>query len=325
MISDHYFDGNKSIDTAMANALAKQRELQEFDGGKPRTLADDRAQQERLAWYWLEGAPFVEHVVGLRLPGPRGQLDARLYKPSNSDGKPVILFLHGGGRARGSIATGEWICRALASETGFPVISLAYSLAPEFPFPHALEDMRAAMDWCADQGKKWGFDGNRIFVSGTSAGGHFSVTLSLARLRARETMPVGIVSFYGSFSDDFETESFKLYGGGQYGLSRVRMEQYMRWYVPTSERLDNPLIFPIHASDDDVSRLPPVWLGIPELCISRSGAFAFADRLRANGVATSIAYCANLVHGFAFYARAVPEAREAISLAASFIVDRASN
>lgn len=304
-----------TIDPDMMAAILKHKELQEADGGVPASLAENRAQQDRLAPYWAEGAPELAQVADLSLDGHRGPLAARLYRPDAGATTPVILFLHGGGWARGTIPTGEWACRALAAETGLTVLSLGYSLAPEHPFPAAIEDIRAAMDWCAAHGARHGIDGSRIFLAGTSAGGNLSLVAALARRDAGEAMPAGLGLFYGVFGDDLSTDSYAAYGPGQYGLSLARVKQYFEWYVPAGHSSRNPLISPLNA---DLTDMPPTWLGIAEFDVLRDDSFELARRLEAAHIPVEVRHFEDMAHGFAMYARTVPKARLALSDAAKF-------
>ena len=305
----------KSIDPDMAAAIAKQKELQAADGGAPSSLAENRLQQTRLAPYWAEGAPGVAETHDIVLPGPHGEMNARIYKPHDLDPGAVILFLHGGGWARGSIITGEWACRAFAAESRLTVLSLEYSLAPERPFPAAIEDIAAAMDWCAAEGDALGADGRRIILTGTSAGANLSITAALARRDAGAFPPIGLGLLFGPYGDNLETDSFKEYGPGQYGLSHARVKQYLEWYAPAGESAKHPLISPIHA---DLTGLPPTLVAIAEFDVLRDDSFLLAGRLLAAHVPVTVRYYRDLAHGYALYARSVPAGRNALSDAAAF-------
>jgi len=310
----------KTIGSEMAAAIAQHKELQKADGGVPNSLVENRLQQDRLAPFWAEGAPHVATIRDFSIPLPTGPIEARFYHPDAARHKPVILFLHGGGWARGTIATGEWACRALAAETGFAVVSLAYSLAPDRPFPAALNDISAAMDWCFANVEEVPFDGRHIFLTGTSAGANLSLAVALARRDEGKPLPIGLGLLYGPFDDNLETGSYKKYGPGQYGLSRARMAQYFDWYVPDGTQSSHPLISPINA---DLTGLPPVFLGIAEFDVLRDDSFQLAGRLVAANVPTEAKHYVDLAHGYAMYARMVPSARSALSDTAHFFRETA--
>lgn len=139
----------KTLNPDLLAAMRRHGALVAADGDVPASIVDNRLQQDRLAPHWAEGAPDMAQTHDLTVPGPRGARAARLYRPHRAESGAVILFLHGGGWARGTIATGEWPCRALAAESRLAVLSLAYSLAPEHPFPAGLDDVVAAIDWLA--------------------------------------------------------------------------------------------------------------------------------------------------------------------------------
>src|SRR5688500_7510598 len=91
----------------------------------------------------------VGEVVPLRIPGPAGDLDARLYRPAGTTGEalPVLVYFFGGGWVLGNLETSDGICRRLCASAGCLVVSVAYRLAPEHPFPAAPRDCHAAVTW----------------------------------------------------------------------------------------------------------------------------------------------------------------------------------
>ncbi|MDQ7251034.1 alpha/beta hydrolase [Dongia sedimenti] len=303
------------IDPDMLAAIHKQKALQEADGGVPPTLVENRRQQDRLVPHWNEGAPDVAVIRDTAIPGPHGDMVARIYRSAEASQDAVILFLHGGGWARGSIATGEWACRAFATESRLTVVSLAYSLAPERQFPAAIDDIRAAMDWCAAHAGELGADGRRIIITGTSAGANLSLAAALARRESGEFAPIGLGLLFGVYGDNLETDSYRAYGLGQYGLSTARMKQYFEWYVPAGFDPKHPLISPLHAN---LTGLPVTFMGIAEFDVLRDDSLLLTGRLAGAGVPTEVRYYGGLAHGYPLYARTVPAARDALSDAAEF-------
>lgn len=237
-----------------------------------------------------------------------------MYRPLSADTRAIILFLHGGGWARGTISTGDWPCRAFAAESGLTVVSLDYARAPENSFPAAIDDIRAAMEWCAAD-SDLGADGRRIILTGTSAGANLSIAAALARRERDERAPIGLGLLYGCYGDNLETDSYRAYGSGQYGLSYARMKQYFEWYVPAGVNPQHPWISPLLA---DLSGLPPAFIGIAEFDVLRDDSFNLAGRLAAAGVQTTARYYEGLAHGYAMYARAVPAAQRALSDTTAF-------
>ncbi|MGW3466211.1 alpha/beta hydrolase, partial [Streptomyces olivaceoviridis] len=112
-------------------------------------------------------------IRDLTVPGPQGAPDVsvRLYRPANHDGDlPGVLYLHGGGFVIGSIDAFHTETSRIAADVGAVVLSVNYRLAPEHPFPAALEDSYAALTWLVENAKELGVDIDRIAVAGESAG-----------------------------------------------------------------------------------------------------------------------------------------------------------
>ncbi|MDX8470173.1 alpha/beta hydrolase [Mesorhizobium sp. VK23B] len=311
----------KTIDPEMMAAIKEHKELQQADGGVPDTLVENRRQQNRLAPHWSDGAPAVAKVLDRTIRFNGEETDIRIYQPHAAKPDAVILFLHGGGWARGTISTGDWACHTFAAETNLTVVSLAYSLAPEAPFPAAINDIRAAMDWSAEHGAELGFNGRRVFLTGTSAGGNLSLAAALARRDHGEFMPIGCGLLFGVFGDNLETDSYNAYGPGQYGLSYARMKQYFEWYVPEGVSSREPLISPLYA---DLSGLPATFVGIAEFDVLRDDSFLLAGKLAATATPLTVRYYEGLAHGYAMFAKGVPAARRALSDTAAFFRDVAS-
>src|SRR4051812_36527029 len=108
----------------------------------------------------------------LMLPGPGGPLPARLYAPpgAGEEIRPGLVFFHGGGFVTGDLDSHDGICRALCAASGCRVVSVAYRLAPEHPFPAGVADARAAFGWVAARAAALSIDPARLAIGGDSAG-----------------------------------------------------------------------------------------------------------------------------------------------------------
>ncbi|MGH6803905.1 MAG: alpha/beta hydrolase fold domain-containing protein [Methyloceanibacter sp.] len=116
--------------------------------------------------------PAIGEVGDLAVPGPAGPMRLRKYLPANPgrEAEAAILFMHGGGCVLGDIETHDVFCRTLCHDTRATVFSLDYRLAPEHPFPAAVEDTVAALTWLSREAAGLGLDPERIAVAGDSAG-----------------------------------------------------------------------------------------------------------------------------------------------------------
>ena len=120
-------------------------------------------------------------------PGIAGEIALRRYRPldpENGGPVPALIFFHGGGWVTGDLDHGAWLCASLACQLGITVVSVGYRLAPEHPFPAAVEDSIAALEWVAANADALGLDPARLAVGGDSAGGALA---AVAALHARDT------------------------------------------------------------------------------------------------------------------------------------------
>lgn len=262
------------------------------------------------AAYWAEGAPEVP-VEDLAYPGAAHQAQAvRLYRGSLEAPAPVVLYAHGGGWVGGGIAQNERLCRTLAAESGWSVFSISYRLAPDDPYPAALTDVQAAMDWLALEGGKLGLDPSRMVLSGSSAGAN----LALAAALAKPGVATGLLLYYGVYDRDFGRESFGQHGDGP-GITRARVEEIFDLYAPDAG--NDPLVVPYHAPD--LAFLPPACLIAAEIDVLRSENEAMAQRLKDAAVATEFHVEPGVTHGFINRGRHVPAASACLTRGAEFL------
>ncbi|MGA8328084.1 MAG: alpha/beta hydrolase, partial [Mycobacterium sp.] len=132
----------------------------------------------------IPGEP-VGDVINRTVSGPAGDIGIRIYWPTSTSGLlPVIVFAHGGGFVFCDLDSHDELCCAMTNGVGAIVVSVDYRLAPESPWPAAVQDVYAVTDWAARQAGELGGDPARLLVAGDSAGGNLAaVTALLARDR----------------------------------------------------------------------------------------------------------------------------------------------
>src|SRR5579863_9552230 len=121
----------------------------------------------------------VHEVTNLTIPGPGGELPLRVYRPAGQGPLPALLYFFGGGWVLGTIDTADGVSRSLANASGALVIVPGYRLAPEHPFPAAVDDCYAALRWVAGHSAEIGADPSRLAVGGDSAGGNLAAAATL--------------------------------------------------------------------------------------------------------------------------------------------------
>jgi acetyl esterase/lipase len=237
----------------------------------------------------LAGEP--EHVAIIEdgtLPGPAGPIRYRRYSNEPATAQAALLYLHGGGWVVGDLDTHDSVCRAVASRGGCTVVSLDYRLAPENPFPAAVEDAWAGLNWLAAQV-------DSVAVGGDSSGGNLAAVLTL-RARERGGPPIAAQLLIYPVTDcDFETTSYREAATG-YGLTRESMAWYWAQYVPELKHREHPDASPLRAKDHH--DLPPALIITCELDPLASEGIAYAQALKSAGVHVQHILEPGMVHGY---------------------------
>ena len=269
-------------------AATEMPELHEFEPD------DARAAMRQL----LPAEPSIEleRIEDRTIPGPGGELPIRIYDPATREQAPVVAYFHGGGWVVGDLETHDAGCRKLAAETGAIVVSVDYRLAPEHPFPAALEDCYAAVDWLAANGESVGGDSDRLVVAGDSAGGNLAAaTTLLARERNGPEIAYQLL-VYPVTGDPTTTPSYEANAEG-YLLTTRDMEWFADQYVAREVDRYNILVSPRFAAD--LSVLPPATVVTAGFDPLRDDGAAYADRLQEAGVAVNYRNYPEMIHGFA--------------------------
>jgi len=259
----------------------------------------------------LQGSPEeVGKVEDMKIPGPAGEILVRVYSPSGNGPFPVLLFYHGVGWVIGNLDTADTACRFLANRVPCLVVSVDYRLAPEHPFPAAVEDCYAALQWVANNGKKLNGDPSRIAVSGSSAGGNLAAAIPLvARDRGGPNVSYQVLIYPATNLSDLSTDSYRFFGKG-YGLLKEHVDFFIRCYLPDEKDRINPYASPLLAKD--LSGLPPAIVITAGFDVLRDEGKAYVDRLREAGVETVHSHYPTMIHGFLTMDRLFGEAEDAL-------------
>jgi acetyl esterase len=239
----------------------------------------------------------LRDVSDRTIPGPAGDIPVRIYTPEAAGPLPILVYYHGGGWVVGDLDTQDMICRGLCHGAACVVVSVDYRLAPEHPFPAAVDDCYAALTWCAAHGGKISGDPSNIVVGGDSAGAVLSGSVSI---RARdEGGPAlkGQLLFYGSM--DYPSHglpSMTEFAGGPI-LTADDINYFWHQYLANPEtEQSHPWASPIRAVSH--ARLPPAFIGTAEMDPSRDPAEAYGPVLNAAGVPVELHRYAGMPHGF---------------------------
>jgi acetyl esterase/lipase len=218
----------------------------------------------------------------------------RIYRPVETDEPSMALvYFHGGGWVVGSIETHDGITRAIARRVGIVVVSVDYRLAPEHPFPAALEDAWTATQWVSSHADELKLDVDRIGVGGDSSGGNLAAVV--ARRGRDHAVPIALqLLLYPAISYAFDTPSYSYFSEG-YGLTRDGMRWYWDQYLGESDGT-NPDVSPSQAAD--LRRLPRAIVVTAEADVLRDEAESYAQRMFLSTVETEGYRYDGMVHGF---------------------------
>ncbi|MBK8529125.1 MAG: alpha/beta hydrolase [Rubrivivax sp.] len=254
----------------------------------------------------------LSRVQDLTLPGgDGGERPARLYAPSTQR-LPLLLYFHGGGFVIGGLETHDSLCRQLALRSGCAVLALDYRLAPEHPFPAAVDDSWAAMRWLAQHADALGLDGRRLAVGGDSAGGTLA---AVSALHARDIgVPLALqLLITPGTTAHADTPSHKLFANG-FLLDAAAIDWFFDHAIDYHHRRDwrfAPLLV------EDVDGVAPACVILAECDPLVDEGLAYADRLRAAAVAVDLELYRGVTHDFIKMGRVLNEAGHALDAAAA--------
>jgi acetyl esterase len=232
------------------------------------------------------------------IPGPEGTIAARFYEPEGLglEERPLIVYFHGGGWTIGDLDTCDGVCRFLAANVPATVLSVGYRLAPEHPFPAAVEDALAAFRWAAVDNKRLGADPERIAVAGDSTGGNLAAAVSLLARDSDGPSPAMQALIYPVTDAVGGHDSRNRFAEG-FLLEKADMDWFERHYLPPGVDRGDPRVSTLRATD--LSGLPPAYVATAGFDPLRDEGEAYAKRMEEAGVQVTLRRHSDLIHGFA--------------------------
>ena len=282
------------------------------------TPAEIRATD--MARYARVPCPPVAHVEDRMIPGPRGEIRIRIYRPDLDAKHPVITFFHGSGFVICSLDTHDGLCRQLCLRAGAVVVSVDYALAPENKFPAGSDDSLAAARWVLDNIASLGGEGAAQFLAGDSAGGTMAIVTAMRMRDAGLPGIAGQLLMYPVTNyPDPPPPSFVERGEG-FGLTAAAMHYFWDHYLVDAAQGADPLASPLRAPD--LAGLPPTYLMTAAYDPLHDEGEQFATRLAQAGVDTTLVRYADMNHGFMSWVGLLDRADEALVAACAWVRSR---
>ncbi|MEX2131096.1 MAG: alpha/beta hydrolase, partial [Pseudohongiellaceae bacterium] len=239
--------------------------------------------------------PQPVEVKDFKISGPAGEIPLRYYRAVNQSNLPILVFYHGGGYTIGSLDSHDAVCRHLCVGAECIVVAVDYRMGPEHRFPAAADDAYAALCWVVENAKAIDGDVQRIAVGGDSAGGNLAAVTCLT---ARDAEGPEVIFQLLIYPGTDMTESFpshKTYGEGYLLTSKLIHWFHGNYLAPDTD----PCYWkasPLHATDH--SGLPAAHVITAGFDPLQDEGIAYADKLRAAGVAVTHQLYAGMLHGF---------------------------
>ena len=239
------------------------------------------------------------------------KIRVRIYTPEEGDKFPIIIYAHGGSWISGNLDTHDSICRKLSHNIKAIVISVDYRLAPENPFPAALNDVYNILQWTSQNAKNINGDEKLIAIVGDSAGGNLSSVVSLmARDKEGPNITCQVLIYPSTNIDQLNSESWS-YFANDFNISTEEMEKYISLYVPKKEDRKNSYASPLLTKD--FKGLPDTLIITAEIDPLRDEGEAYGNKLKEAGNKVEVRRINGVTHGFITMDKITDKADEALN------------
>jgi acetyl esterase len=265
----------------------------------------------------------VHAVFDKTLATAAGDVPVRVYKPTEAETHPVLVYFHGGAFFLGSLNTHDHIARELANATGFAVVSVGYRLAPEHAFPAGLSDCYAVVEWIAKSGgdaaSGIGWNGETLAIAGDSSGGNFVAAVSAMGLDKGLDAITHQVLYYPSVDLDFDVDRYESLSTNAvgYGLETAGLKPFNAFYLDSGADPADPNASPIKRKD--FKGLPRTLVVTAEFDPLRDEGELYAEKLAEAGVPTKVHRYEGAGHGFVQYFSWLPEFHGVFAETADFL------
>lgn len=298
------------LDTHLAGVL----QMMAASGAKP--IHESTPEESRAGYLALTAGSLtpeqrvaVASTEDITVPGAAGSVPARIYRPQATGPLPTVAYFHGGGYVIGDLATHDNMCREICRGTQAVVVSVAYRLAPEHPFPAGIGDAVAAARWIVAHANELGGSGT-VAVAGDSAGGNFAAVVT-QQLRDAGTPLAAQFLIYPAVDHAAAVYPSIEQNAKGYFLELDTMAWFIQHYLGGHTDTMDPRLAPLQAKS--LADLPPAVVVTAEFDPLRDQGAAYAQALRAAGGQAELVEGPGMVHGFFDMGRWSPAAQALIT------------
>lgn len=257
-------------------------------------------------------------AIGVHIePSKLAGVEVDWHRPKNAREDKLLFYLHGGAYLIGSRRTHRQLVSHMAREAGVIAVVPEYRLAPENPFPAAIDDAVAVYRALLESGYK----PENIVISGDSAGGGLSMATLLQLRHAGDPMPAAAVLLSPFLDVTASGESATTRADKDPWFHVTDMEVVARYYCPDESKWRDPLVSPVFAN---VSGLPPMLIQVGDDEILLSDSTRLAEKLKAAGIDVDIEIWPDMWHVFPMFVGKMPEARKAVKKIGRYIDEAVS-
>ncbi|MHC5251186.1 alpha/beta hydrolase [Listeria kieliensis] len=295
--------GKREYDPSVLENLKDEAAQNYLKNTAPLSDVDSRYKYIRLKEKATPSAKNIEigATEDKKIDGPGGKIPLRIYTPKEEGPYDIILYFHGGGFVTGGLQSHDGIARKLVQTTGARVVAVDYRLAPENPFPAAIEDAYAALLWAQSHKTSLRNKGTSLIVAGDSTGGNIAAVIAqMAKAKNGPEISKQILLY--PTTDIFSRDASVLYPSMDqfaegYVLTKESLDKYFKLYLKNaSDRKYDPLVAPIRSKD--LSGLPKAFIITAEFDPLRDQGEAYAKKLKDASVPVFAKRLDDTLHGF---------------------------
>ncbi|WP_419959711.1 alpha/beta hydrolase [Psychrobacillus sp. BM2] len=240
----------------------------------------------------------VHAVEEKTISTPEADLTIRIYTPEEGDSYPILMYFHGGAFLSGNLESHDEVIRPICMESGYKVVSVGFRLAPEHPYPAALNDCYYATKWVKENKEELQWDGQNLALAGDSSGGNLVAAVSLMARDKKEFNITKNVLLYPSLDLDFSTFRYSSLteNGTGYFVESAQLAELNGFYLLGGVDTDNPLVSPIR--EENLENFPESLIVTAEYDPFRDEGELFAENLKKSGVPVELKRYDGVTHGF---------------------------